>query len=122
MTERDRARSLFWAVGTDESRRIDWAIWRAAAPGSRFLAVTSDRIFEVEVLTGPQSRPDGSEAMTVLANGRESTIELVLSGSRGYYDDHPDERFPGCDRDILLGHAHPRLAELERDPQLELFS
>jgi hypothetical protein len=105
-----RARDLFFAVGTDESRRINWTIWHSVGPGSRVVVATLDRVLDAIVLSRPHA-------------GRQFKLTMSKSASAGYFDRHPEEWYPGGDRDVDLDGAPARLVELQAlaHEQLELF-
>lgn len=118
------ALALFWAVGTDEGRAIDWKIWRAAAPGDRIVIATLRAVVEAVVRERPRFRADGSEIMLVEADGLLAELHLYRSASAGYWDDHPDERYPGCDRDLDFDGVSARLCDRQAcsPHQLDLFA
>lgn len=118
-----RVIELFFAVGTDESRRIDWAIWHSAEPGSRVVVATLDRVLDAIVLSRPQAVEPETEVMMLEHAGRQFKLTMSKSASAGYYDRHPEEWFHGADRDIDLDGASARLVVLRAraQEQLELF-
>ncbi len=119
----DQARDLFFAVGTDESRRIDWAIWQSAVPGSRIVVATLSRVVVATVAERPLPTEPETEVMVLEHAGRRLKLKMYKSASAGYYDQHPEEWFPGGDRDVDLDGASARLVELRPRvaEQLDLF-
>jgi hypothetical protein len=119
----EAARDLFHAVGTSESRRIDWAIWHSAEPGSRVVIATLSYVIEATVAERAMAVKPETEIMQLEHAGRRLELTMFKSASAGYWDRHPDERFPGCDRDVSLDGASARLVELRTraHEQLELF-
>jgi hypothetical protein len=113
----------FWAVGTDESRRIDWAIWHAAGPGSRIVIATLSDVIEATVAELPLVVDPETEVMVLGHAGRRLELKMFKSASAGYYDRNPEKWFPGADRDVVLDGASARLVELRprAHEQLELF-
>jgi hypothetical protein len=118
-----RARDLFFAVGTNESRRINWTIWHSAEPGSRVVVATLGRVLDAVVLSRPLAVEPETEVMMLEHAGRQFKLTMSKSSSAGYYDRHPEEWFPGGDRDVYLDGASARLVELRAraHEQLELF-
>lgn len=119
----ERARDLFYAVDTRESRRINWMIWHSAEPGSRVVVATLARVLEAVVLERPQSLERETEIMVLGHAGRRLEIKMFKPASAGYWDRHPEEWFPGGDRDVALDGVSARLVELRprAHEQLELF-
>jgi hypothetical protein len=117
------ARDLFHAVGTGESRRIDWAIWHSAEPGSRIVIATLSRVIEATVAERPLAVEPETEVMVLGHAGRRLELKMFKSASAGYYNRHPEEWFPGADRDVSLNGASARLVEIRPrvQEQLELF-
>lgn len=121
--EWERARDMFFAVDTDESRRIDWTIWHAAELGSKIVVATLAHVFEASVVELPRPTEPETEVMVVEIAGRRSTLRMAKSGSAGYFERNPEEWEPGADRDVDLDGLSARLVEfLDRAPeQLGLF-
>jgi len=117
LADRARAHALFWAFGTDQSRAIDWDLWHRSGPGNRVVVATLTRVIEAVVV----ERPPTSDVMVIEAAGRRLSLSLDRAESAGYYDTHPEERFPGCDRDLRLGRWAARLCAILAPEQLELF-
>ena len=119
----ESARELFFAVGTCESRRIDWAIWHSAEPGSRVVIVTLDHVIEASVVARPLATKPETEIMVLEHAGRRLELKMFKSASAGYYDRNPEQWFPGADRDVSLDGASVRFVELQprAHEQLELF-
>ena len=118
------ALELFYAVGTDEARRIDWMIWQGARPGLRVIVATLNRVVEARVISSPQATAPEVEVMLLEHAGRRLKLKAYRSASSGYWDRHPEERYPGCDRDYDLDGLSARLIGLmpPREPeQLELW-
>ncbi len=63
----EAARDLFHAVGTGESRRIDWAIWHSAEPGSRVVIATLSYVIAVSAVTWDPQTPAVALATPVVA-------------------------------------------------------
>jgi len=114
---------LFHAVGTDEGRRIDWAIWHAAQPGSRIVIATLTEVVEATVVERPRVTKPETAVMVVEHAGRRRELKMYKSASAGYWDRHPEEWFPGGDRDVSLDGVSARLVELRPRvvEQLDLF-
>jgi hypothetical protein len=121
---REAAREVFWAVGTDESRRINWAIWQSAEPGSRIaIATLSLHVLEATVAERPRATKAETEVMVLEHAGRRLELTMFKSASAGYYDRHTEEWFPGADRDVSIDGVSARLVELRPrvHEQLDLF-
>ena len=118
-----RAIELYFAVGTDKARRIDWTIWHLAEPGTRVVVATLDRVLDAIVLSRPAAVEPEVEVMMLEHAGWQFKLTMSKSASAGYYVRHPEERFPGCDRDIDLDGASARLVVLRAraHEQLDLF-
>jgi hypothetical protein len=106
------ALELFYAVGTDSGRRIAWAIWQSAEPGSRVVIATLSYVIEATVAERPMAVKPETEIMVLEYAGRRLDLKMFKSASAGYYDRHPDEWFPGADRDVSLDGASARLVEI----------
>jgi hypothetical protein len=119
----EAAVELFHAVGTDEGRRIDWAIWHAAEPGSRIVIATLTEVVEATVVERPRATSPETQVMALEHAGRRLDLKMYKSASAGYWDRHPEEWYPGGDRDVSLEGVSARLVELRPRvvEQLELF-
>jgi hypothetical protein len=117
------ALELFYAVGTDSGRRIAWAIWQSAEPGSRVVIATLSYVIEASVVARPLATKPETEIMVLEHAGRRLELKMFKSASAGYYDRNPEQWFPGADRDVSLDGASARLVELRprAHEQLELF-
>jgi len=119
----EAALALFHAVGTDSGRRRNWAIWQAAEPGSRIAIATLTEVFEATVIERPRVTKPETSVMVIEHAGRRLELKLYKSASAGYWDRHPEEWFPGADRDVSLDGVSARLVELRPlvVEQLDLF-
>jgi hypothetical protein len=119
----EAALALFHAVGTDSGRRIDWAIWHSVEPGSRVVIATLSYVLEAVVAERPRATKAEAETMVLEHAGRRLRLTMFKSASAGYYDRHPEEWFPGADRDVSIDGVSARLVELRPrvHEQLDLF-
>jgi hypothetical protein len=117
------ALELFYAVGTDSGRRIAWAIWQSAEPGSRVVIATLSYVIEATVAERPMAVKPEAETMVLEHAGRRLELTMFKSASAGYYDRHTEEWFPGADRDVSIDGMSARLVELRTraHEQLDLF-
>jgi uncharacterized membrane protein YraQ (UPF0718 family) len=79
----NEAVELFHAVGTDEGRRRNWAIWHGAEPGSRIVIAT---LTEVPILQGLLGSGMGKgPALALLLAGPALSLPnmLVIGGVLG---------------------------------------